>query len=129
MRIGGARTLSSDTDWRFVNVRRLMSSIEKAIEVALQWAAFEPNDDLTRAKIRLSLFSYLLGLFQNGALAGASASASFFVVCDDTNNPPEVRENGWLIADVGIAPAQPFEYIVVRIGRLGNAFEIQREVA
>ncbi|RYG25197.1 hypothetical protein EON82_08005 [bacterium] len=128
MRIGGARTLSSDTDWRFVNVRRLMCNIEKAIEVALNWAVFEPNDGLTQAKIRLSLFSYLLGLFQSGALAGATADAAFFVRCDETNNPPEVRDRGWLIAEIGVAPAQPFEYIVVRIGRLGNAFEVQREV-
>ena len=79
IRIFGARTVSSDPDWRFVNVRRLMMMIEKAIDVATQWAVFEPNDVSTRTKIHLVLTSFLLSLWQRGALMGDAAEEAFFV--------------------------------------------------
>jgi len=124
IRIFGARTVSSDTDWRFVNVRRLLMMIEKAIAVAIQWAVFEPNNTLTRAKLNLTLTSFLLALWQTGALTGATANEAFFVKCDEANNPPDERNNGRLLAEVGVAPSQPFEFIVLRIGRTNNEFEI-----
>ena len=123
-RILGARMASSDPDWRYVNVRRLVMMIEKAIDRSTQWAAFEPNDAHTRAKIRMSLFGFLAALWQQGVLAGASPDAAFFVKCDDANNPPREREAGKMIADVGVAPSRPWEFIVVRIGRAGNEFEL-----
>jgi len=124
IRIYGARTVSSDPDWIFVNVRRLMMMIEKAIDVAIQWAIFEPNDTLTRSKINLVLTSFLLSLFQRGALTGASANEAFFVKCDDENNPPDARANGQMLAQVGVAPTRPFEFIVLHVGRVHNQFEI-----
>jgi phage tail sheath protein FI len=124
IRIFGARTVSSDPDWRFVNVRRLLMMIEKAIDVATRWAVFEPNDMLTRAKLHLVLTSFLLSLWQRGALMGASASEAFFVKCDEENNPPSERDQGRLLAEVGVAPAHPFEFIVLRVGRAQNQFEI-----
>jgi phage tail sheath protein FI len=124
-RIMGARTVSSDPDWRFVNVRRLLMMIEKAIFLSTQWAAFEPNDWATRAKIRLSLSSFLAALWQRGALAGAAAEEAFFVKCDEDNNPARERDNGRLLAEVGVAPSNPFEFVVLRVGRQGNEFEIQ----
>ncbi len=124
-RIMGARTVSDDPDWRFVNVRRLLMMIQKAIFLSTQWAVFEPNDWATRAKIRLSLSSFLLSLWQQGALVGAAAEEAFFVKCDEDNNPPRERDNGRLLADVGVAPSNPFEFVVVRVGRQGNEFEIQ----
>src|SRR5262249_11599560 len=89
VRIFGARTVSSDPDWRYVNVRRLIMMIEKAIDVATQWAVFEPNNILTRAKLHLALTSFLLALWQRGALMGAAANEAFFVKCDEENNPPD----------------------------------------
>ena len=124
IRIFGARTVSSDPDWRFVNVRRLLMMIEKAVDVATRWAVFEPNDMLTRAKLHLVLTSFLLSLWQRGALMGGSASEAFFVKCDEENNPPSERDQGRLLAVVGVAPARPFEFIILRVGRAHNQFEI-----
>jgi phage tail sheath protein FI len=124
IRIYGARTVSSDPDWIFVNVRRLMMMIEKAIDVAIQWAIFEPNDALTRSKLNMVITSFLLSLFQRGALTGASVNEAFFVKCDDENNPPDARAQGRMLAEVGVAPTRPFEFIVLRVGRAHNQFEI-----
>jgi hypothetical protein len=124
IRIFGARTISSDSDWRFVNVRRLMMMIEKAIDVSIQWAVFEPNNGLTRAKLRLALTSFLLTLWQKGALMGVAADEAFFVKCDESNNPSAERDNGKLLAEIGVAPSQPFEFVILRVGRTNNEFEI-----
>jgi len=129
LRLFGARTMSSDTDWQHLNVRRLMMMIEKAIEAAIQWAVFEPNSILTRTKLNLTLTNFLLSLWQRGALMGASADDAFFVRCDDDNNPPEEREQGRLLATVGVAPSRPFEFIILRVGRAHNQFEISEASA
>jgi len=127
IRIFGARTVSSDPDWRYVNVRRLMMMIEKAIDLSTQWATFEPNDHVTRAKIRLALTSFLLSIWQRGALVGETAREAFFVECDETNNPTEERANGRLLAIVGVAPTVPCEFVVLRVGRTQNEFEIAEQ--
>jgi phage tail sheath protein FI len=127
IRIFGARTVSSDQDWRHVNVRRLLMMIEEAVEEAIQWAVFEPNEVFTRAKVALSLRSFLLTLWQGGALVGANPEEAFYVRCDDSNNPPAERANGKLLAEVGVAPSNPFEFVVLRVGRINNAFEIYEE--
>ena len=129
IRIFGARTVSSDPDWRYINVRRLMIMIEKAIYLATQWAVFEPNDEITQAKLRLSLTSFLLALWQKGALAGNTSDAAFYVRCDLTTNPAPQRDNGELLALVGVAPVSPFEFVVVRVGRTDNQFEISEQVS
>ncbi|MGH9256236.1 MAG: phage tail sheath family protein [Vicinamibacterales bacterium] len=125
VRVMGARTMSTDSPRLYVNVRRLLMMIQKAIYLSTQWAVFEPNDWPTRAKIRLSIISFLAELWQRGALAGATADAAFTVRCDETNNPPDARANGRLLADVGVAPSVPFEFVVLRVGRQANEFEIQ----
>jgi phage tail sheath protein FI len=124
IRVFGARTVSSDTDWKYVNVRRLMIMIEKAIDHSTQWAVFEPNDFATRTKITLALIGFLYALWQQGALAGKTSDEAFFVKCDEEINPPEDRDSGRLLAIVGVAPSQPFEFIVLRVGRINNAFEV-----
>lgn len=124
IRIFGARTMSSDQDWRLVNVRRLLMMIEKAIYVSTQWAVFEPNNTFTRAKLHLSLTSFLLSLWQKGALMGDVANDAFYVKCDEANNPETERSNGRLLAEVGVAPSQPFEFVIIRVGRTNNEFEI-----
>jgi phage tail sheath protein FI len=124
IRIFGARTISSDPDWRYLNVRRLMIMIEKAIDISTQWAAFEPNDVFTRSKICISLTSFLVALWQQGALVGETPGEAFFVKCNEENNPDSERDRGRLIADIGVAPSKPFEFIVLRLGRIGNNFEL-----
>ena len=129
IRIFGARTVSSDPDWRFVNVRRLLMMIEKAIDVATQWATFEPNEVSTRTKIHLSLTSFLISLWQRGALMGNAAEEAFFVKCDEENNPASERADGRLLATVGVAPSHPFEFVILRVGRAQNEFEITEQPA
>lgn len=127
IRIFGARTVSSDPDWRYINIRRLMIMIEKAIYLASQWAVFEANDDITQAKLRLSLTSFLISLWQQGALAGATTDAAFFVRCDRKINPPAQTDEGQLLALVGVAPVEPFEFVVVRVGQTTNELEIAEQ--
>jgi phage tail sheath protein FI len=124
LRILGARTVSSDPSWRYVPVRRLMLMVMKAIDHATQWVVFEPNDAGTRERVRLSLTVYLATLWQRGQLAGNSIEEAFFVKCDLENNTDDDRAEGRLIADVGIAPAIPFEFVVVRVWRARNELEM-----
>jgi phage tail sheath protein FI len=124
LRLLGARTVSSDPDWRYVNVRRLLNMMKRAIDLSTQWAAFAPNDVFTRAKLRLSLINFLASLWQRGALMGGAMEEAFFVKCDEENNPPRERDQGKLIVEIGVAPSVPFEFIVLRVGRTGNEVEI-----
>ncbi len=125
LRLLGARTMSSDPDWTYLNVRRLMSMIEEALETALQWAAFEPNGFLTRARATMTATFLLDLLHEAGMLAGATAEESFFVRCDLDNNPPQERDLGRLLVEVGVAPSQPFEFVVVRVGRVHDALQVR----
>jgi phage tail sheath protein FI len=127
LRVLGARTMCSDPDWRFVNVRRLMAMIEKALEVALQWAAFEPNGIMTRARTTMSVTMFLLGLHEEGMLAGATPDESFYVQCDLDNNPDQTRELGQLIVEIGVAPALPFEFVILRVGRVRDSLEVREQ--
>jgi phage tail sheath protein FI len=124
LRIFGARTLSSDPDWRFVNVRRLLLMLEKAIRVGTHWVVFEPNNRLTRAKLQLALTSLLLEVWRRGALAGRTADEAFFVRCGEAENPPDQAVRGRLTAEIGVAPARPFEFIIVRVGVTDNVLDI-----
>jgi phage tail sheath protein FI len=124
LRIFGARTLASDPDWRYLNVRRLLIMIEQAIRESCQWAVFESNDVFTRAKLHLSLTAFLMALWQRGALAGSSPRAAFYVRCDESVNPAAERAQGRLLAEVGVAPAKPYEFVVLRVGRVENQLEI-----
>jgi phage tail sheath protein FI len=124
IRIAGARLVSSDTSWRFVNVRRLMLMIERSIEASIQWAIFEGNDWLTRLKLALCIDSFLRELWSRGALLGASPAEAYFVKCDDANNPADARARGELLIEIGVAPSVPFEFVILRIGRSANGFAI-----
>ncbi|MDQ4054022.1 MAG: phage tail sheath subtilisin-like domain-containing protein [Actinomycetota bacterium] len=128
LRLLGARTVSSDPDWVFVNVRRLMMMIEKALGIALQWAVFEPNGVLTRARATMSVTFFLDGLHEAGMLAGDTAEESFFVKCDLDNNPQAQRDIGQLLIEVGVAPVQPFEFVLLRVGRVTDSIEIREGV-
>ena len=124
LRVYGARTVSSDPSWIYANVRRLMMMIEKAAEHSLQWAVFEPNDFKLRISVTSALTVFLESVYQAGALAGATDNEAFFVKCDAENNPPEVTDAGQFIAEVGVAPAIPAEFIVFRVGRTQDRLEV-----
>jgi len=117
IRIWGARTLSSDTDWRYINVRRLFNMIESAILEGTQYAVFEPNDMSTWEGIKRTLTAFLRGLWNAGALFGASADQAFYVKCDAETNPPESIDEGKLVVEVGIAPVKPAEFVIFRISQ------------
>ena len=129
LRIAGARLVSSNPDFRFLNVRRLLLMIERSLETALQWAVFEGNDWLTRAKLALAADSFLRELWSRGALMGSAPEEGYFVRCDDTNNPADARNRGELLMQIGVAASIPFEFVVLRIGRAGNGFEITESIA
>ncbi|KQR12112.1 phage tail sheath subtilisin-like domain-containing protein [Cellulomonas sp. Leaf334] len=117
IRIWGARTLTSDTDWTYINVRRLFNMIEATILEGTQWAVFEPNDVALWEGVKRTLNAYLRGLWSAGALFGASADQAFFVRCDETTNPPESVDAGKLVVEVGIAPVKPAEFVIFRISQ------------
>ncbi|MDO9712905.1 phage tail sheath family protein [Paracraurococcus lichenis] len=125
LRILGARTLSSDPDARFVPVRRVVMLVIRAAERGLQWATFEPNDHAMRARLALTLDGLLRDLWGRGALLGATEEAAYSVRCDETNNPPSARAEGRLTCDIALAPSVPFEFVVLRVGRLGGVLEIE----
>jgi phage tail sheath protein FI len=117
IRIWGARTLASDSDWRYINVRRLFNMIESTILVGTQYAVFEPNDVDLWEGVKRTLNAFLRGLWSAGALFGASADQAFYVKCDAETNPPESIDEGKLVVEVGIAPVKPAEFVVFRISQ------------
>jgi hypothetical protein len=120
VRLTAARTLSRDPQWRQLSVRRLITMIERAIYQQMQWVVFEANNLALRTQMRLALQSYLRQLFRAGAFRGATEDQAFFVRCDDTNNPPFVADAGRLIVEIGVAPAEPLEFIVLQLTRGGD---------
>ena len=117
IRIWGARTLSSDTDWNYINVRRLFNMVETTILNGTQYAVFEPNDVALWEGIKRTVSGFLRGLWTAGALTGASADEAFYVKCDAETNPPESVDQGLLVVEVGIAPVKPAEFVVFRISQ------------
>jgi len=117
LRIWGARTLSSDPEWRHLPSRRIVDAIERTLEGTLQWAVFEPNNAVTRQAVAFSIDTLLERVWRGGGLAGASPAAAYRVKCDDDNNPDSSTGRGELIAEIAVAPAVPFEFVVFRIAK------------
>jgi hypothetical protein len=117
VRLTAARTLSTDPDFRQLSVRRLLLLLRRTLEQQMQWVVFEPNNSALRAELRQLLQIYLRQLFTAGAFRGATEDESFFVRCDDTNNPPRLADLGQLLVEVGVAPAEPLEFILLRLAR------------
>ena len=117
IRVWGARTLSSEPEWRYLNVRRLFNFIEESIFEGTQWVVFEPNDQNLWARVTRTINAFLFNVYRSGALFGATADQAFYVKCDEETNPPEVRDAGQLIVEIGIAPVKPAEFVVFRIAQ------------
>jgi phage tail sheath protein FI len=117
IRIWGARTLSSDTDWRYINVRRLFNMVETTIMDGTQYAVFEPNDVKLWEGVTRTLTGFLSGLWSAGALFGTSADQAFYVKCDAETNPPQSIDEGKLVVEVGLAPVKPAEFVIFRISQ------------
>jgi phage tail sheath protein FI len=121
--VWGARTLSADPEWKYVNVRRLFLFLEETIEEGTQWVVFEPNTPMLWGKVKRNITAFLTGVWRDGALLGSTAAEAFFVKVDAENNPPDVVDAGRLVIDVGVAPVKPAEFVVIRISQntLGTA--------
>jgi hypothetical protein len=117
IRVWGARTLSSDPAWRYINVRRLFNYVEKSIEGGTQWVVFEPNDRRLWARVRRDVTAFLKTVWRSGALFGSTPTEAFYVKCDDELNPPETRDLGQLIIEIGLAPVKPAEFVIFRISQ------------
>lgn len=112
----GARTTSKDTNWRYVNIRRLFLYLEESIQEGIRWAVFEPNEPGLWAKLRRSISDFLTRAWRDGALFGATPKDAFYVRIDEVLNPDSDRALGRLTIEIGIRPSYPAEFIIVRIG-------------
>jgi phage tail sheath protein FI len=117
IRVWGARTLSSDASWRYINVRRLFNFVEESIQQGTQWIVFEPNDQALWARIRRDISAFLTTVWRSGALFGLTAAESFYVKCDEENNPPALRDLGQVVIEIGLAPVKPAEFVIFRISQ------------
>jgi phage tail sheath protein FI len=120
IRVWGARTLSADPSWRYLNVRRLFNYVEESIDAGTQWTVFEPNDQYLWSKVVRDVSAFLTRVWRDGALFGNSPTEAFFVKCDAELNPPEVRDAGILVCEVGIAPVKPAEFVVFRVSQFSG---------
>jgi hypothetical protein len=116
IRVYGGRVITSDSDWKYVNVRRLLIFIEASIDRGLQWVVFEPNAEPLWARVRRAITNFLTLVWRNGALEGTKVEEAFFVKCDRTTMTQTDIDQGRLICLVGVAPVKPAEFVIVRIG-------------
>jgi len=119
IRIWGARTLvePDKTEWRYISVRRLISYIEKSIELGTQWVVFEPNDQDLWARVRRTVSNFLERIWREGALFGATPEQAFYVKCDETLNRPDTMILGRLYVEIGVCPVRPAEFVIFRISQ------------
>ena len=116
LRVWGARCITSDSDWKYVNVRRLLIFIEASIDRGLKWAVFEPNAEPLWARVTRAIANFLTLVWRNGALEGTSVEQAFFVKCDRTTMTQTDIDEGRLICVIGVAPVKPAEFVIIRIG-------------
>lgn len=116
-RVWGARTISSDPEWTYLNVRRLFIYLEHSIDRATQWVVFEPNNEALWLRVRLTIELFLTDVWRTGALMGTSPREAFFVRCDRSTMTQGDLDNGRLICLIGVAPTKPAEFVIFRIGQ------------
>lgn len=124
IRVWGARTLGGDAngEYKYVNVRRLMIFLRVSIDRGTQFVVFEPNAQPLWKKIRRSVTGFLTNVWRDGALFGVTPEQAFYVKCDESTNPPEVRDLGQVVTEIGVAIVKPAEFVIFRITQIsGNA--------
>ncbi|HZM81085.1 MAG TPA: phage tail sheath subtilisin-like domain-containing protein [Candidatus Limnocylindrales bacterium] len=127
VRVWGARTLSSDPAWRYVNVRRLFNYLEESILGGTQWVVFEPNDHALWARIRRTIAAFLVNEWRRGALFGLTPDEAFYVKCDDETNPAESIDAGLVVCEIGVAPVKPAEFVVFRLAQISGGTSLVSE--
>jgi phage tail sheath protein FI len=127
IRIWGARTLSSEAEWRYLNVRRLFNYLEESILNGTQWVVFEPNDDALWARIRRTISAFLVNEWRKGALFGLTPDEAFYVKCDRETNPAEGIDAGQVVCEVGVAPVKPAEFVIFRLAQFSGGTSLVAE--
>jgi len=117
IRIWGARTLSSDALWKYINVRRLFLYLEESIDEGTQWVVFEPNNERLWGRVKATITEFLTRVWKDGALMGTKPEEAFFVKCDRTTMTQDDIDNGRLICIIGVAPVKPAEFVIFRIAQ------------
>lgn len=122
IRVWGARTLGGDDngEFKYINVRRLMNFLRESIDEGTQFVVFEPNNPALWQKIIRTVRAFLTNVWRDGALFGNTPEEAFYVKCDETTNPPEVRELGQVITEIGVAIVKPAEFVIFRISQLAG---------
>jgi phage tail sheath protein FI len=115
IRVWGARTLSSASEWKYVNVRRLLMFLEQSIYEGTQWVVFEPNDERLWTRVTDTIRLFLFSQWRDGALVGTTERDAFFVRCDRTTMTQDDILNGRLICEIGVAPVRPAEFVIFRL--------------
>jgi phage tail sheath protein FI len=126
-RVWGARTLSSDPAWRYLNVRRLFNYLEESILVGTNWVVFEPNDEALWARVRRTVTAFLVNEWRKGALFGRTPDEAFYVKCDGETNPSEGIDAGQLVCEIGVAPVKPAEFVVFRLAQFSGGTSLVSE--
>jgi uncharacterized protein len=116
-RLWGARTISSDPEWKYVNLRRYFAYLEHSIDKGTQWAVFEPNGEQLWGNVRRTIEDFMLNEWQMGALLGDKPEKAFFVKCDRSTMTQNDLDNGRLVCLVGLAPLRPAEFVIFRVGQ------------
>lgn len=124
IRVWGARTLASDAEWRYVNIRRYFNYLEESILQGTQWCVFEPNDHRLWGRIRRTISAFLVNEWRSGALFGTEASEAFFVKCDGENNTAESIDAGMVVIEIGVAPVKPAEFVIFRLSQFSGGVSI-----
>ena len=124
IRVWGARTISSDPLWHYVNVRRLFIYVEKSINDGTQWVVFEPNDEKLWARVKQTINQFLTTVWRSGALMGTTQDEAFFVKCDRSTMTQDDIDTGKLIVLIGIAPVKPAEFVIFRIAQVAKGSSI-----
>lgn len=117
IRVWGARTVTSNPSWKYVNVRRLFIFIEESIKANTNWAVFEPNDEVLWVRVKRTIEVFLTGMWRDGSLAGTSPDEAFFVNIGYETMSQDDIDNGRLICVIGVAPVKPAEFVIFRISQ------------
>jgi phage tail sheath protein FI len=121
--IYGARTLAGaeNAEWKYISVRRFFNFLRESVDQGTQWVVFEPNAPELWSKIRRNVGAFLTTTWSAGALFGTTPEQAFYVRCDETTNPPEVRDQGQVVTEIGVAVVRPAEFVVFRVSQWAGA--------
>jgi phage tail sheath protein FI len=114
----GGNTLEGAGEIKYINVRRLMNFLRESIDEGTQFVVFEPNNPQLWQKITRTVTAFLTNVWRDGALFGNTPQEAFYVKCDETTNPPEVRDLGQVVTEIGVAVVKPAEFVIFRISQV-----------